>query len=104
MVVLASTLLVGLSAFLGPASRGIVASRCGACVMETPGGVFRTPKSTDTAVLDQAARASAAGMSPQEYEEATRRAGNEWLATKGAHVGESTPGAPPQRAGFMKQL
>ena len=30
--------------------------------MEAPGGVFRTPKSTDTAAVEQAARASAAGL------------------------------------------
>jgi hypothetical protein len=66
--------------------------------------VFKTPKSTDTAAADQAARAVAEGLSPKEYEEATRRAANDYLSTKGAHIGEPSTDASGQTATFLKQL
>lgn len=65
---------------------------------------FRAPGSTDQAATDQQARAEAAGLTPKEYEEATRRAANEYLATNGAHVGSGDSPAPAQRASFLKQL
>jgi len=66
--------------------------------------VFRTPKSTDVAAAEQAARAAAEGMTPMEYEEATRRKANDWLGTEGAHTAGSSADAPVQTAGFLKQL
>ena len=97
-------LAVGTSALLlGPAvPMGASALRCADCRMQEKGAAFRTPKSTDTAAAEQAARAAALGLSPKDYEEATRRAGNQYLATNGAHVGEPTGGV--QRASFTKQL
>jgi len=68
------------------------------------GTAFKTPKSTDMAAADQAARAAAAGLSPKEYEERTRRTANEFLATPGAHSGAPDANAPVQRAEFLKQL
>lgn len=65
---------------------------------------FRSPGSTDLAASDQAARVEASGLTPKEYEEATRRTANGYLATNGAHVGSGDSTAPPQRASFLKQL
>ena len=64
---------------------------------------FRAPGSTDTVVADQRARAEASGQTPKEYEESTRRAANEYLASSGPHVRGSGDG-PVQRAPFLKQL
>ena len=105
-----TTIAVGLLSWLAgpvaPPMLGAGAARCTQCRMEEPkGAVFRTPKSTDTAAEEQAARAKLAGLTPQAYEEATRRAGNEHLSTKGAHIAASSPNdGPPQRADFTKQL
>lgn len=65
---------------------------------------FKTPKSTDTAATEQAERAAAEGLSPKEYEEATRRTAKEYLTTKGAHFSTATEEAPIQLAEFTKQL
>lgn len=65
---------------------------------------FKTPKSTDTAAEDQARRAALSGLSPKEYEEATRQAAKAYLATEGAHKGVSPSGTSPQRADFLQQL
>ena len=64
---------------------------------------FRAPGSTDTAAEEQKARAEASGQTPKEYEESTRRAANDYLASNGPHVGGSGDG-PVQRASFLKQL
>ena len=65
--------------------------------------VFKTPQSTDTAAAEQQQRADQSGMTPAEYEEATRMAGNAYLAENGAHVGGAA-GDGTQTAGFLKQL
>ena len=65
---------------------------------------FRSPVGTDQAVVDQQKRAEAAGLSPKQYEEATRRAANDYLAENGAHVMPADDASPPQRAEFLKQL
>ena len=59
---------------------------------------FRSPVGTDQAVVDQQKRAEAAGLSPKQYEEATRRAANDYLAENGAHVMPADDASPPQRA------
>jgi hypothetical protein len=64
---------------------------------------FKTPKATDDFMADQLQRASESGMNPQEYEEATRRAANDYLTATGAHRGGDGSGSP-QSAGFLKQL
>ena len=48
---------------------------------------FRAPGSTDTAAEEQRARTEASGQTPKEYEESTRRAANDYLASNGPHVG-----------------
>jgi len=65
---------------------------------------FRSMKSTDDAADQQTARAAAAGMTPKEYEEATRRGANEYLMTTGAHVGGADPSGAVQDASFLPQL
>ena len=65
---------------------------------------FRSPVGTDQAVIDQQKRAEATGLSPKQYEEATRRAANDYLAENGAHVMPADDASPPQRAEFLKQL
>jgi len=65
--------------------------------------VFKVPRSSDSAADEQAERAAATGMSPQEYEESTRQAADAYLASDGAHVGGDGAGAP-QKAAFLKQL
>jgi len=65
--------------------------------------LFNTPKSTDSAATEQAARASEAGLTPAEYEAATRAAANTYLKTMGAHSSASD-GASAQTATFLKQL
>ena len=60
------------------------------------------PKADETSALDQAARAAASGMTPAEYEEATRMAANKYLADNGAHIGGGGSGV--QTADFLKQL
>jgi hypothetical protein len=65
---------------------------------------FRAPGSTDQAAADQQARVEASGQTPMQYEEATRRAANDYLASNGAHVGSGDSPAPAQRASFLKQL
>ena len=68
-------------------------------------GIFRVPKSTDTAAADQAQRAADEGVSPAEYAETIRRAAREHLDSRGAHVSMSTsPSGPPQQAAFLRQL
>ena len=64
---------------------------------------FRAPGSTDTAAEEQKARTEASGQTPKEYEESTRRAANDYLASNGPHVGGPGDG-PVQRASFLKQL
>jgi len=68
------------------------------------GTVFKTPKSTDTAVEDQDRRVAMSGLSPAEYAKATTQAANEYLSTKGAHVSTATSSGPPQKADFLQQL
>ena len=63
---------------------------------------FKSMQSTDTAAAEQADRAKAAGMTPAEYEEATRMAANKYLADNGAHIGGGGSGV--QTADFLKQL
>lgn len=65
---------------------------------------FRSMKSTDTAADEQTARAAAAGMTPKEYEEATRATAKAYLATNGPHVGSGEPSGPAQTAEFLPQL
>lgn len=65
--------------------------------------MFKTPKSIDNAAEEQQRRAEAAGMSPREYEDVTRRAAKEYLLSLGAHA-EGVSSGPPQTAGFLKQL
>ena len=60
------------------------------------------PKADETSALEQAARAAASGMTPAEYEEATRMAANKYLADNGAHIGGGGSGV--QTADFLKQL
>jgi len=105
------TMIVGTVAFAlsflaGPMHGSVVAPRCVGCRMEAEAssGAFRTPKSTDTAAAEQARRAAAVGLSPKQYEEATRQEANGYLAAQGAHIGEPSAGAPVQRAEFLKQL
>ena len=70
----------------------------------SPLAVFRTPGSTDQAVADQQRRAEAAGLTPKEYEEATRRAAKEYLDASGAHAMPADGSAAAQRASFLPQL
>jgi hypothetical protein len=94
-----------LSWVVAPMHSNSVAPRRVGCRMEaSSGGAFRTPKSTDTAAIEQAKRATAAGLSPKEYEEFTRQTANEYLATRGAHVGEASAQGGTQRVDFLKQL
>jgi len=66
---------------------------------------FKNAQSTDTAVKDQLARAQAAGLTPIEYEKATRATATAYLAESGAHVADaSTSDGPRQTAAFLKQL
>mmetsp|Transcript_2397 Transcript_2397/g.4733 ORF Transcript_2397/g.4733 Transcript_2397/m.4733 type:complete len:377 (+) Transcript_2397:69-1199(+) len=67
------------------------------------GNTFKTPKSTDTAAAEQAERAAASGLTPKEYEEATRQAAFDHLKSVGAHIGGDGDGSV-QEAGFLKQL
>jgi len=66
--------------------------------------LFKTPKSTDP-MSEQMSRLETSGMSPAEYEEATRCAANDYLRANGLHASsdEVTAGSP-QRADFLKQL
>jgi hypothetical protein len=65
---------------------------------------FKTPKSTDDAMVDQISRLESSGMSPAEYEQATRSAAKEYLMTKGPHAEAEARSGEPQRASFLKQL
>ena len=99
-----AALSVAIACALVPGHAPSVVSRCPACRMDV-GQAFKTPKSTDTAAEEQAARAKASGMTPMEYEEATRRAANEYLMTKGAHAADDSATSPcTQTADFLKQL
>ena len=99
-----AALSVAIACALVPGHAPSVVSRCPACRMDA-GQAFKTPKSTDTAAEEQAARAKASGMTPMEYEEATRRAANEYLMTKGAHAADDSATSPrTQTADFLKQL
>ena len=65
--------------------------------------VFKTPKSTDSAAAEQLERMASSGMTPMEYEEATRMAGFTYLNERGAHADGAT-GNGVQKADFLKQL
>ena len=69
-----------------------------------PAAVFKAPQATDTYLEDQLRRAEMAGLSPKDYEEATRSAANAYLASPGPHVLMVDDNTPPQRASFLKQL
>jgi len=66
--------------------------------------LFRTPKSTDQAAAEQASRAEQSGMSPKEYEEATRAAANAYLQSRGAHASDGEQTGQQQTAAFLKPL
>jgi len=94
--------LVGCSVTFQPAARGPPVAphlRHG-----VPLAQFRAPGSTDQAVADQQKRVDESGLTPKEYEEKTRRAANDYLATNGVHSMPADSSAPPQRASFLKQL
>ena len=95
MAALALTMGLSAALLLGPSA---APTRHSDVVMQ-----FKAPISTDTAVADQQARSASAGLTPKEYEEATRQAGNAYLANEGAHVMSASGGAV-QKAEFLKQL
>ncbi len=65
--------------------------------------LFKTPKSTDEAMADQMQRLQDSGMTPAQYEEATRQAANAHLKSAGAHA-SAGEAAGVQTANFLKQL
>jgi len=66
--------------------------------------LFQTPKSTDDAIVDQDARVAASGLSPAQYEAATRAAANAYLQSDGPHATDAVGGGAPQTASFLRQL
>ena len=102
-IVMLSLACLTASSFVAPIAHTPTPYRCGQILCEES-TAFKTPKSTDTAAEEQRKRAEAAGLSPMEYEEATRQAANAHLADVGAHVGSMASDAPQQSADFLKQL
>jgi len=64
--------------------------------------LFKTPKSVDP-MAEQLSRVETSGMTPAEYEEATRSAANAYIASNGVHTAP-VDDSPPQTASFLKQL
>ena len=64
---------------------------------------FKTPRADDTYLQTQDRRAELAGLSPQEYEVATRNAANQYIADNGLHASSADSGEA-QTASFLKQL
>ena len=68
-----------------------------------PSMQFRSMQSTDTAAAEQADRAKAAGMTPAEYEEATRQAAKAHLQTIGLHA-DGAAGNGVQSPEFVRKM
>ena len=64
---------------------------------------FKSMKSTDTAAAEQADRAKAMGMTPAEYEEATRQAAKAHLQTVGLHA-DGAVGDGVQSPEFVRKM
>ena len=64
---------------------------------------FKSMQSTDTAAAEQADRAKAAGMTPAEYEEATRQAAKAHLQTIGLHA-DGAAGNGVQSPEFVRKM
>jgi len=75
-----------------------------AIAMEAKSQAFKTPKSTDTAMDDQMKRLELSGLSPAEYEEATRQSAKAYLESNGAHIAPASAADGVQDAAFLKQL
>lgn len=69
-----------------------------------PLAAFKAPQATDTYLDDQQRRLEESGLSPKEYEAATRNRANAYLSENGAHVMPADESGPKQTAGFLKQL
>ncbi len=65
---------------------------------------FKSMQSTDTAAAEQADRAKAAGMTPAEYEEATRQAAKAHLQTVGLHADGAAGTGPAQAPEFVRKM
>ena len=85
-----------------PAYRPLSAPRHGIVQLAEDSKAF-APRADDTYLEMQDKRKQLAGLSPQEYEEATRAAANRLITERGIHV-EAAESSATQTAGFLKQL
>ena len=100
---LVGTTLLAASAAFAPSGALRVADASTARAAIHPSMQFKSMQSTDTAAAEQADRAKAAGMTPAEYEEATRQAAKAHLQTIGLHA-DGAAGNGVQSPEFVRKM